>query len=50
VTRDGEPVAVDLAKDANRSARPWLPYDEKLLERIYWTAIEIALRLSAAAD
>ena len=50
VTRDGEPVAVDLPKDASRTARPWLPYDEKLLERIYWTAIEIAVRLSAPAD
>jgi hypothetical protein len=49
VTRDGEPVAVDLAKETNRSARPWLPYDEKLLERIYWTAIEVAVRLSALA-
>jgi hypothetical protein len=49
VTRDGEPVAVDLAKDTNGVARPWLPYDEKLLERIYWTAIEIAVRLSASA-
>jgi hypothetical protein len=47
VTREGEPVAVDLAKDTTRTARPWLPYDEKLLERIYWTAIEIAVRLSA---
>jgi hypothetical protein len=50
VTREGEPVAVDLPKDANRAARPWLPYDEKLLESIYWTTIEIALRLSAPAD
>jgi Domain of unknown function (DUF4132) len=49
-TRHGEPVAVDLAKDPNRAARPWLPYDEKLLERIYWTAIELAVRLSAHAD
>ena len=47
VTRDGEPVDVDLPKDANRAARPWLPYDETLLERIYWTAIEIALRRHA---
>jgi Domain of unknown function (DUF4132) len=50
VTRDGEPVAIDLAKDKSRSARPWLPYDEKLLEKIYWTAIEIALRLSTPAE
>ena len=50
VTRDGEPVAIDLPKDAGRTARPWLPYDEKLLETIYWTAIEIAVRLSAPAD
>jgi hypothetical protein len=49
VTRDGEPVTVDLAKETSRTARPWLPYDEKLLERIYWTAIEVALRLSAVA-
>jgi hypothetical protein len=50
VTRDGEPVAVDLAKDTKRAARPWLPYDEKLLERIYWTAIEIAAQLSTPAN
>jgi hypothetical protein len=50
VTREGEPVTVDLPKDPNRTARPWLPYDEKLLERIYWTAIEIKLRLSADAQ
>jgi hypothetical protein len=50
VTRDGEPVAVDLPKDTNRTARPWLAYDEKLLERIYWTAIEIAVQLSAPGD
>jgi hypothetical protein len=50
VTREGEPVELDLPKDANRAARPWLPYDEKLLERIYWTAIEIALRLSTPVD
>jgi hypothetical protein len=50
VTRDGEPVVFDLQKDTKRSARPWLPYDEKLLERIYWTAIEIAVSLSAPAE
>jgi hypothetical protein len=44
VTRDGEPVEFDLPKDRKRAARPWLPYDEKLLEKIYWTAIEIAVR------
>jgi hypothetical protein len=47
VTRDGDPVTIDLPKDPKRSARPWLPYDEKLLEAIYWTTIEIQLRLSA---
>lgn len=47
VTRDGDPIAVELPKDPDRAARPWLPYDEKLLETIYWTAIEIALRLKA---
>ena len=47
VTRDGDPVTVDLPKDPKRSERPWLPYDEKLLEAIYWTAIEIAVRLNA---
>ena len=31
-------------RTAKRAARPWLPYDEKLLEKIYWTAIEIAVR------
>jgi hypothetical protein len=50
VTREGEPVAIDLPKDPSRTARPWLPYDEKLLERIYWTAIEIAVQLSAPGD
>jgi hypothetical protein len=39
-----------LPKDAGRTARPWLPYDEKLLETIYWTAIEIAVRLTTPAD
>jgi hypothetical protein len=48
VTRDGEPIEFDLPKDAKSAARPWLPYDEKLLERIYWTAIEIAVRLSGS--
>jgi hypothetical protein len=48
VTRDGEPIEFDLPKDVKRFARPWLPYDEKLLERIYWTAIEIAVRVSGA--
>jgi Domain of unknown function (DUF4132) len=50
ITREGEPVAIDLPKDAGRTARPWLPYDEKLLETIYWTAIEIAVRLTTPAD
>jgi hypothetical protein len=45
VTRDGEPIEFDLPKDVKRAARPWVPYDEKLLERIYWTAIEIAVRV-----
>ena len=49
VTRDGEPVVVDQPKNPSRTARPWLPYDEKLLEAIYWAAIEVALPLSAPA-
>jgi hypothetical protein len=48
VSRDGEPVEFALPKDTKRAARPWLPYDEKLLERIYWTAIEIAVRASGS--
>jgi hypothetical protein len=46
VTRDGDPITVDLPKDPYRVARLWLPYDEKLLEAIYWTAIEITVRLN----
>jgi hypothetical protein len=46
VTREGDPVTIDLPKDPKRVARPWLPYDEKLLETIYWTAVEIAVRFT----
>lgn len=42
VTRDGDPVTIDLPSRSSIAAVPWLPYDEKLLERIVYTAIEIA--------
>jgi hypothetical protein len=42
--------AFSVQTHIKRAARPWLPHDEKPLERIYWTAIEIAVRLSTAAD
>jgi hypothetical protein len=44
VTRDGDPVEIDLPKRTKLAAVPWLPYDEKLLETICYTAIEIAAR------
>jgi hypothetical protein len=44
VTRDGEPIAIDVPKRANPVAVPSLPYDEKLLEAICCAAIEIARR------
>jgi hypothetical protein len=46
VTRDGEPVAIDLPERGKLAAVPWLPYDEKLLETICHAAIEIARRLT----
>ncbi len=41
VTRDGEPVTIELPERASLSAVSWLPYDEKLLEKIYYTAVGI---------
>jgi hypothetical protein len=45
VTRDGDPVTVELPARRKLAAVPWLPYDEKLLETICYTAIEIARQL-----
>jgi hypothetical protein len=45
VTCDGEPVAVEAPKSLQLAAVPWLPHDEKLLETICYTAIEIARRI-----
>jgi hypothetical protein len=45
LTRDGEPVAIEVPKRASLPVAPWLPYDEKLLETIFLTAIEIAKRI-----
>ncbi len=45
VTCDGEPIVIDLPKPSNLVAIPWLPYDEKLLETICYTAIEIGRRI-----
>ena len=47
VSREGEPVTIDLPQKASLGAVPWLPYDEKLLELICYTTIEIAKRLRA---
>ncbi|WP_189047765.1 DUF4132 domain-containing protein [Aliidongia dinghuensis] len=44
VTCAGEPVTIDVPKRSNLVAVPWLPHDEKLLEMICYTAIEIARR------
>lgn len=44
VTSDGEPVTIELPSRPNLAAVPWLPYDEKLLETICYTALEIARR------
>ena len=41
VTRDGEPVTIDPPNTA-AVAMPWLPYEEKLLETIVYTAIAVA--------
>jgi hypothetical protein len=42
VTRDGEPVPVDLPHSPPAVALPWLPYDEQLLERIARTIVTLA--------
>lgn len=47
VTRDGEPVTVELPDRFTSVAAPWLPYDEKLLEMICRTALTIAESASA---
>jgi hypothetical protein len=47
VTRDGEPVTIDLPKRSTSAVAPWLPYDEKLLEAILHTVLEIARRLES---
>jgi hypothetical protein len=44
VTRDGEPITVDPPKRFSLTAVPWLPHDERLLETILRTALEIAER------
>jgi hypothetical protein len=41
----GEPVAIPAPSRSNLAAVPWLPYDEKLLETIYYAAIEISSRM-----
>jgi hypothetical protein len=43
VTCDGEPIIIDLPKP-KLAAVPWLPHDEKLLETIFYTAVELAQR------
>jgi hypothetical protein len=48
VTRDGDPVTIELPKEPARAPKPWLPYDEKLLETIYRTAVEIGEGRGAA--
>jgi hypothetical protein len=42
VTCEGEPVTIDVPKRSNLTAVPWLPHDEKLLETIFYTAVELA--------
>jgi hypothetical protein len=42
VTRDGEPVAVDVPPKPAAAALPWLPYDERLLERIVHVVVTLA--------
>lgn len=44
VTHNGEPVTLDLPK-SNLVAVPWLPYDEKLLQTICDSAVEISKRI-----
>jgi hypothetical protein len=42
VTRDGEPVALDVPALPAAVALPWLPYDEQLLNRIARTVVALA--------
>ncbi len=50
VTCDGESVSIEVPKRSNLTAVPWLPYDEKLLETIIYTALEIARRQKSPAQ
>jgi hypothetical protein len=50
VTRDGDHVEIDLPKPAKLAAVPWLPFDERLLETILQTALEIANRLKPSGE
>ncbi|AJT61827.3 hypothetical protein T261_0135 [Streptomyces lydicus] len=44
VTRDGDPVDIGLPESRGARPLPFLPYDEKLLERIVHTAEELMAR------
>ncbi|MGW2628963.1 DUF4132 domain-containing protein [Streptomyces chattanoogensis] len=44
VTRDGDPVDISLPESRGARPLPFLPYDEKLLERIVHTAEELMAR------
>ncbi|MFI9047373.1 DUF4132 domain-containing protein [Streptomyces sp. NPDC053427] len=44
VTRDGDPVDISLPEGRSARPLPFLPYDEKLLERIVRTAEELMAR------
>jgi hypothetical protein len=43
VTRDGAPIPVDLPTAAPAAPPLWLPYDERLLERIARTVLQLAV-------
>lgn len=47
VTRNGDPVTLELPKRSRTIPMPWLPYDEKLLAQIVHT-IQAILALSAS--
>jgi hypothetical protein len=44
VTRNGEPVDVELPAPYAEPPMPWLPYDERFLERIAHTVVLLAYR------
>ncbi|TVT45738.1 DUF4132 domain-containing protein [Amycolatopsis rhizosphaerae] len=49
VTRDGEPVAVEPQEGETAVPLPWLPYDERLLERVAHAVVTVAGKVGSSA-